>query len=155
MRRSPSSEAAQNVVVFYFGWNSIRERPSSPEPSYLNKLIYMNGFQMKSTIFLRVSFSTSLVSHIHTIPSSDTERKNGDLFSAGGFFLSILTPEGMKATSLTKFLWDITILDMAKCFSFITLYYAIYYRLLNMHELNLHLPSSSSVCSLIYSAFLP
>lgn len=121
--KSPSSEAAQNVVVVYLAWNRTLVNPSSPDPSCLIKDIWIKGFQMYSELFFISSFSTGLVSQMLTIPSSETDKKC-TILPSEGFLLSTFTPSGTNWISETKFLCDYTMYEMARLFNFTTTYYA-------------------------------
>ena len=70
---------------------------------------------MVSICIFKYSFSTFLLSHIFTYESSETEIKCV-YFPLLGALLSGSIPDGIKAISPTKFLWEYTILDYDKCF---------------------------------------
>lgn len=130
--RSPSSELPKKVGVSWLGWKSMRERPTSPEPSYLKRLIVITGVHSKSyfwdTFFkeasLISSFSICLVSQMRQKLSSEQVIQY-ILRPSRVCCFNTLTPLGMNYRSATKFLCDLSTFDSTICLHFTACYWVL------------------------------
>jgi len=130
--RSPSSELPKKVGVSWLGLKSMRERPTSPDPSYLKRLIEMTGVHSKSyfwdTLFdeaiLISSFSICFVSQIRHKLSSEQVMQY-ILRPSRTCCFNTLIRLGMNYRSATKFLCDLSTFDNTKCLHFTACYWVL------------------------------